>query len=265
MLRCDVPGCTAMHVSERWMRTHRKECRATFEYDSPTCPSCGYQTNDRVVREDGTEVVKGKARSASGHWERHVTRFRRTRLVRCHRCGTPHLIPGCMATPRMMDRQFRCSDNFMKSEVEIQPRELECRRRLPREGGEPEWLGKWREEVDALTDDDVESETSSTDGHEGEVMGSTLTGVDTDPQNEGERRINMLRGPPEAGGQLIPYDSIEPNATEVPAATAVPIGRTTRRNGRRRTRRRRVGRRRQRRRPDRQRRRTTTAAVVQPT
>ena len=39
--------------------------------------------------------------------------------MRCHRCGTPHLIPGCMVTPKMMDSQFRCSDNFMKPEVEI--------------------------------------------------------------------------------------------------------------------------------------------------
>ena len=44
--------------------------------------------------DDDTEVVKGKARHARGKWEQHVLKFRKTKLVKCKWCGTPHLIPG---------------------------------------------------------------------------------------------------------------------------------------------------------------------------
>ena len=86
-------------------------------------------------------------------------------------------------------------------------------------------MERWKTEVDALTGDAMGSD-ASIDEYENAVLGSTPTGVDDDPQNDGERRINMLRGPPEAGGRLIPYNSIHPNAMEATAAaTAVPDAR----------------------------------------
>ena len=254
VLKCDVPGCKAAHVSESWMKTHMRDCRKTFEFDSPTCPSCGLQVNDRVVRDDGTEVVKGKARNAAAEWERHAKKFKRTRLVRCRSCGTPHLIPGCMATPRMMGRQFRCSDNFMKSEELFEPLEAECRRKRPREEGDPEWLERWRREVDSLDPDDNETESDaewSAGSNEGEALGAAAAAAATNPQNDGERRINMLRGPPTTASQnaitdgITDYDYVDLNtlATTV-ATTATPGSGADRRAGRRRSRR--AGRRRRR-------------------
>ena len=97
-------------------------------------------------------------------------------------------------------------------------------------------------------------------GHTECVIASTPIEADTNPQNVGERQINMLRGSPNLEAQLIPYDTIELNVGEAPEATTVPVDRAARREGRRRMRR--DGRRRQRRRRDRQRRQQQPAIVA---
>ena len=239
---CDVPGCDTIHVSETWMRKHNRDCRRTFEFDSPTCPSCGYQVNNRTVLEDGTEVVKGKARYARGKWEQHVLKFKKTRLVQCKWCGTPHLIPGCMATPKVMGREFRCSDNFLRTNQQFTetPTEMECRRNRPRERGDPEWFDRWEAECDALTsEDEVDAETEAE--HEGTTAAATAT-TNTAANLDGERQINMLRGPPTAGDLPQPFDDVNENDDPITNTRE----RTDRRRGRRRNRR--SGRQRQRRR-----------------
>ena len=271
--RCSTPGCTRTHVNQAAMEEHERNCKHTFDFESPTCPSCGYQVNNKVMR-DGVLVVKGEDRNATALWEKHVKRFRRTRMVRCIKCTEMHLIPGCMATPRDMGRQFQCSDNFM--DVDMGSRR--CRERYPRADGRPEWMDRWKEEVEALAANEV-----STEEEEMAVLGSTPMGLDTDLQNGGERRINMLRGPPQpdtnlrndgerqinmlrgppaAGEPPTPYDAMEPDVVTAAAADMIPVGGAMRNEGRGR-----AGRngRRRRRRPRRQRRpQPATAATPRP-
>ena len=45
---------------------------------------------------------------------------------------------------------------------------------------------------------------------------------DDNPHNDGERHINMLQVPPELG-QPTPYDTVAPNVTEETAADVVPL------------------------------------------
>lgn len=141
--RCSTPGCLRTHVNQAEMEKHEQNCRHTFNFESPTCPSCGYQVNNKVMR-DGVLVVKGEDRNATANWEQHAKRFKRTRLVRCTKCAEFHLIPGCMATPRDMGREFRCSDNFLDESMGSR----RCRQRFPRAGGRPQWLQTWQQEVD---------------------------------------------------------------------------------------------------------------------
>ena len=140
---CATPGCTATHISEAWMRRHEKECFKTFEYESPMCPSCGYKATNQVTRNGRIEVC-GRHRYAEAQWERHVTKFKKTRLVRCKWCNEPHLVPGCTATPREMDRVFQCSDNILDDSAGSP----QCRARRPR--AEPAWMEEWRNEVESV-------------------------------------------------------------------------------------------------------------------
>ena len=143
--RCKTPGCTKTHVNQSALEDHERNCKHTYEFESPTCPSCGYQVNNKVMR-DGVLEVKGKDRNATARWMSHVRHFRKTRMVRCMKCGEHHLIPGCMVTPRSMGREFQCSDNFLDVRMGSQ----HCRQRFPREGGRPEWLDRWKREIDDL-------------------------------------------------------------------------------------------------------------------
>ena len=77
---------------------------------------------------------------------------------------------------------------FLKSTELFESLEAECRRKRPREEGGPEWLEGWRNEVDSLDLGDEETDLSA-GSYEGEVLGAAAN-----PQNEGERRINILRG-----------------------------------------------------------------------
>ena len=79
---CTVPGCDAMYVNQAQMREHEQKCRRKFEYESPTCPACGYQVNDKEER-DGRMVVKGRDTIAPSLWASHVQKYKRTKLVTC--------------------------------------------------------------------------------------------------------------------------------------------------------------------------------------
>lgn len=222
LLTCGVPGCEASHISEIWMRHHRKDCRHTFAFESPTCPSCGKQCNNKTVR-NGRVEVKGKARYATAKWQQHVKKFKQTKLVGCKWCGTQHLIPGCMASPREMGREFQCSDNFLpfRDPETWLMNEKECRRRRPKEGGNPEWMGRWKTEVETLGDgndnggemsgDEDEDEEDSGQQTGGWVMGGRHQHQHQPEETGGggnEREINMLRGPDrgDATDEPQPYD-----------------------------------------------------------
>ena len=87
-----------------------------------------------------------------------------------------------------------------------------CRRLRPRENGDPEWLERWREEVEALqseenTDAYSDSDTPDAAVSEADAAGAAVAAATTpavttrDDNMRNERRINMLRGRPAAPDQ----------------------------------------------------------------
>ena len=231
--RCMVPGCDAKYVNQADKRKHELRCRKKFEYDSPTCPSCGYQVNDRK-EVDGREVVKGRDTVAPSSWEFHVNKYKRTRLVSCGWCGEHHLIPGCSRSPKDLGRVWRCSDNFM-----TQFGSRDCRQRRPREGGEPPWMEKYRREMQEWRnrDEDTEDEEDRPlwweDMQEENAMENAL-GHEIEDVRQRHQQVRREGRPhtPDEDGEPLNYDDINqpPNAQ-------VPPGRRRRRDGRRQARR----------------------------
>ena len=56
------------------------------------------------------------------------------------------LLSGWTPTPHPHSRlMFQCRNNFMDEDIGS----MRCRQRFPRLGGRPEWMDRWKEEVDA--------------------------------------------------------------------------------------------------------------------
>ena len=240
--QCSVPGCTATYVNQADKRKHEERCWRKFNYESPTCPSCGFQVNDKE-EVNGRMVVTRRSTLAPSQWESHVLRFKRTRLVTCSWCGEYHLIPGCMSTPRELGRAWRCSDNFLTGVYGSG----ECRQRRPREEGDPGWLEQYRNEMEQRDDDDDVVADDLEPGWESDEGNNTID-VSTNArdgaqreqeQQEQQRHTRMSQRMDEDADidQPTGYDEV----ADLPPAGGAP-GR--RREGRRRARRR--GRRRRR-------------------
>ena len=236
--QCSVPGCTATYVNQADKRKHEERCWRKFNYESPTCPSCGFQVNN-TEEVNGRTVVTRRSTLAPSQWESHVLRYKRTRMVTCSWCGEYHLIPGCMSTPRELGRAWRCSDNFL---IGVYGSE-ECRRLRPRMGGDPVWLEQYRNEMQQRSgDDDAAAAADLQPGWESNEEGD-MNDVSTNERNgaqqQRQRHIHVPQRMDEDSDidQPTGYDEV----VDLPPTGGAP---ERRREGRRRARRR--GRRRRR-------------------